>query len=107
MADMMCFPDSWEDFEKSFGFTDNKEIYTNGSRLIQSFRVKQWLEHIGKEPIVRCKYCKHYQNGHICRYFSRFGTIETNPNGYCSWGEYNSNITQKNSNASYQQVKNR
>ena len=42
----MQFPDTWEEFEQAYGFEDRKEIYTNGSRLIQSFRVKQWLDHI-------------------------------------------------------------
>ena len=46
MSDMMIFPDTWEEFEKSYGFTDNEEIYTNGARLIPSFRVKQWLDHL-------------------------------------------------------------
>lgn len=46
MADMMQFPETWEEYEEQYGFTDKEEIYTNGSRLIQSFRVKQWLEHI-------------------------------------------------------------
>lgn len=46
MADMMTFPETWEEFEKSYGFDDSDEVYTNGSRLIPSFRVKQWLDHI-------------------------------------------------------------
>ena len=49
MADMMEFPKTWEEFENSYGFTDTKEEYTNGSRLIPSFRVEQWLDHI-KQP---------------------------------------------------------
>lgn len=46
MSEMMTFPDTWEEFEKSYGFTDNEEVYTNGARLIPSFRVKQWLDHL-------------------------------------------------------------
>ena len=45
MIECMQFPDTWEEFEQWYGFEDKKEIYTNGSRLIQSFRVKQWLDH--------------------------------------------------------------
>ena len=48
MSDMMTFPETWEEFEKSYGFTDNEEVYTNGSRLIPSFRVKQWLDYIAQ-----------------------------------------------------------
>lgn len=53
MEEAMSFPETWEEFEKMYGFTDDKQEYTNGSRLIQSFRVEQWLEHI--RPIEDCK----------------------------------------------------
>ena len=46
MADMMTFPETWEEYEKQYGFADDEEVYTNGSRLIPSFRVKQWLDHL-------------------------------------------------------------
>lgn len=46
MSDCIQFPDTWKEFEQLYGFKDEKEIYTNGSRLIQSFRVEQWLDHI-------------------------------------------------------------
>lgn len=49
MDDLMTFPDTWEEFEQDYGFTDVEQVYTNGSRLIQSFRVKQWLDHISDE----------------------------------------------------------
>lgn len=48
MSDCQQFPNTWEEFEQAYGFEDKKEIYTNGSRLIQSFRVKQWLDHIAE-----------------------------------------------------------
>ena len=41
----MHFPDTLEEFIKSYSFTDDKEIYTNGSELIPTFRLKQWEEH--------------------------------------------------------------
>jgi len=41
MSDAMVFPETWEEFEKSYGFTDEEKVYTNGSRLISSFRVEQ------------------------------------------------------------------
>ena len=49
MADMMTFPDTWEEFEGCYGITDREQIYTNGARLIPSFRVKQWLDHIAEQ----------------------------------------------------------
>jgi hypothetical protein len=44
----MAFPDTWEEFEKQYGITDTEEVYTNGARLIPSFRVKQWLDNLQK-----------------------------------------------------------
>lgn len=45
--DVMKFPDTWEEFEKHFGFNDIKRAYMFGNtRLIPSFRVQQWLNHI-------------------------------------------------------------
>ena len=67
MADIMVFPETWEEYEKENGFTDTEQIYTNGSRLIPSFRVEQWLDHIGRpkgkwidsseDGYVECPFC--------------------------------------------------
>lgn len=57
MSDLMQFPETWEEFEASYGFTDSDEVYTNGARLIPSFRVEQWLEHTG--PVKHGKWTKH------------------------------------------------
>ncbi len=38
-------------------------------------------------PVVRCKDCKHWQNKHVCSAWSRFGTIETKGDQFCSYGE--------------------
>jgi hypothetical protein len=47
MADMMLFPKTWEEFEKQYGFHDVKQAYMYGNtRLIPSFRVEQWLDHL-------------------------------------------------------------
>ena len=45
----MQFPDTFEEFVKSYSFTDDKEIYTNGCGLIPTFRLKQWEEHKKEE----------------------------------------------------------
>ena len=46
----MDFPKTWEEYEEHYGFNDSENVYTNGSRLIPSFRVKQWLDHLEQEP---------------------------------------------------------
>ena len=45
-GEQMDFPNTFDEFVKDYGFRDKQEVYTNGSELIQVFRVKQWLEHI-------------------------------------------------------------
>ncbi len=68
MADMMNFPNTWEEYERFYGFTDKEEIYTNGARLISSFRVEQWLEHIAhtaQPELIRCGECASY-DGRRC-----------------------------------------
>ena len=45
MNEEMKFPETFEQFAREYGFKDSEEVYTNGSDLIQIFRVKQWLEH--------------------------------------------------------------
>ena len=39
-GEMMTFPSKWEQFLHDYEFEDARRIYTNGSRLIPSFRVK-------------------------------------------------------------------
>lgn len=53
MDNIMQFPETFEEFAKSYGFKDSKEIYTNGSELIPVFRVEQWLEHARAERTCR------------------------------------------------------
>ena len=45
-GDIMTFPQSWEEYEETYGFTDTEQIYTNSIRLIPTFRVQQWLDHL-------------------------------------------------------------
>ena len=62
----MIFPETWEEFEKLYGFTDKEQFYTNGSRLIQCFRVKQWLDYLEAPKgewftdgdFINCSHCK-------------------------------------------------
>lgn len=61
MADMMNFPKRWEDFLHDYEFEDARRIYTNGSRLIPSFRVKQMMEHYA--PV---RYGRWIDKGGIC-----------------------------------------
>lgn len=45
MGDCMVFPKDWEKFLEDYSFRDREEVYTNGARLIPTFRVEQMMEH--------------------------------------------------------------
>lgn len=62
MVEKMNFPETFDEFIKQYSFIDDEKIYTNGSELIQVFRIKQWEEHqkeeneILKKQLENC-YC--------------------------------------------------
>ena len=37
--------------------------------------------------IVRCKDCRFWKNEDLCLVMSRYGSIDTKAEHYCSWGE--------------------
>ena len=37
--------------------------------------------------IVHCRECKYWRNEHLCQGWSKFGTIETDADDFCSYGE--------------------
>lgn len=49
MANCIKFPKSILDFINECSFKDSEEVYTNGSELIQVFRVIQALEYYAPE----------------------------------------------------------
>lgn len=49
MSVCMEFPKTIKEFLYDYSFKDEEEIYTNGSELIQVFRVIQALEHYAPE----------------------------------------------------------
>lgn len=93
MDNIMQFPETFEEFAKSYGFKDSKEIYTNGSELIPVFRVEQWLEHARAERTCRATSCRDYPDwGSVAYTCSECGEIlvcfdfeqdPPKPIGYC------------------------
>ena len=57
MADVMNFPNSFDEFAEQYKIVDEQEIYTNGTELIPIFRVKQWLEHTSniENEVIKAK----------------------------------------------------
>lgn len=55
MSECMTIPDNWKDFVKEYSFKDIREIYTNGSWLIPTFRVEQMMEHFVKPDWISVK----------------------------------------------------
>ncbi len=49
MVEKMNFPETLDEFIKQYSFIDDEKIYTNGSELIEVFRIKQWEEHQKEE----------------------------------------------------------
>ena len=37
--------------------------------------------------IVRCEECKMWMSEHLCQWWSRYGTVETDADDFCSYGE--------------------
>lgn len=58
MADVMTFPKTMKEFVDNYSFKDSDEVYTNGSMLIQTFRIEQAIEHYGQEI---CKKLAEYE----------------------------------------------
>ena len=52
MSECMMFPDDWAKFLEDYSFRDDEEIYTNGSRLIPTFRVEQMMEHYLRKTVT-------------------------------------------------------
>lgn len=70
MAEQMLFPETWEEFEKQFGFYDIRQAYTFGNtRLIPSFRVEQWLYHL--DYIKRKKQLQKNKMEQVVRLFGK------------------------------------
>ncbi len=44
MNQTMTFPETIEEFIERHKFKDSEEVYTNGSELIQVYRIKQWID---------------------------------------------------------------
>lgn len=49
MNNTMQFSNTFEEFVNDYSFRDSDGVYTNGSELIQTFRVMQGYEHFVKQ----------------------------------------------------------
>lgn len=94
MADCMDFPNDWAKFLEDYSFRDHKEVYTNGARLIPTFRVEQMMHHYlrkaaeATEKVVRCKDCKHRKEKtcfNPC--YGMWVGVELKDDDFCSYGE--------------------
>ena len=52
MTDCMMFPNDWAKFLEDYSFRDSDEVYTNGARLIPTFRVEQMMEHYLRKAVA-------------------------------------------------------
>lgn len=91
MADAMQFPESWKQFLHNYEFMDYLMKYTNGSMIIQSYRVEQMIEHYFRDavPVVRCGKCRYYaESGATTSFCIHPGGMKfTSDSDYCSRGQ--------------------
>ena len=83
--EVMIFPKTLDEFIKEYSFIDNKEIYTNGSELIQVFRIKQWEEQLQNNWNELKKYIDKnklvLQNPQILDFYLKMQELENGNNG--------------------------
>jgi hypothetical protein len=96
----MDFPNDWAKFLEDYSFRDHKEFYTNGARLIPTFRVEQMMHHYLRKAaedivkVVRCKDCKRYvENKEAFVTYCKRGLrdVYAKPDDFCSYGERKDN----------------
>ena len=85
MGNTMMFPATWEEYLKDYEFKDSEEVYTNGSMLIQSFRVRQMMEHYSQP--MKHGWWKTYRN--FTLFANTFVCSECNYNYTSSGGNVN------------------
>lgn len=60
MNDTLNMPKDFGKLCEQYAFHDVKEIYTNGSELIQTYRVEQWIEKNGIEEALEKQATSNY-----------------------------------------------
>lgn len=91
MADCMDFPSSWEQFLHDYTFEDSRRIYTNGSRLVPIFRVKQMVNHYfpaaDVEPVRHGRWVK-YAGKLICSECKKYPPMKDESGGWRTYHEW-------------------
>ena len=65
----MCFPETWEEFRKQYRIVDTEKVYTNGTEMIPTFRVKQWLDHM--ESVKRSQQSEQNKMAQVAQMFGK------------------------------------
>lgn len=84
MADYMEFPNDWAKFLEDYSFRDHKEFYTNGARLIPTFRVEQMMHHYLRKATEDSVVVVHGR--WIIKGQDVFCSSCNNESGYNAWG---------------------
>ena len=82
-------PYKTEQYKRDRGCPDSEGVIVKHVEMIIDYTTDgtdfQYNDNHG--VLVRCRDCKHFKNGHLCEYFSQYGTIEMQEDDYCSRGE--------------------
>lgn len=57
------------------------EYFCGGASSVEEFN------NLDVKPMGCCEDCINFLNNHICLHWSKYGTIEVNPNDFCSYFE--------------------
>ena len=59
----------------------------NAEFTLYAQQVETQVNALPSIDIVRCGECKMWMSEHLCQWWSRYGTVETDADDFCSYGE--------------------
>ena len=59
----------------------------NAEFTLYAQQVETQVNALPSIDIVRCRECKMWMSEHLCQWWSRYGTVETDADDFCSYGE--------------------
>ena len=65
---------------------EHEEVKAYMDTLVDAF-IEDGEELAESVKVVRCKDCRFWKNEHLCLVMSRYGSMETKAEHFCSWGE--------------------
>lgn len=64
-----------------------EDAVENGEGGFFYSKAREMMSNLPSEEIIHCKDCINFYNNHLCLHWSKHGTIEVEPDDFCSYGE--------------------